>query len=81
MKWPAWTTWFNWSSPMWLLPCREPWVRLPFRTVRLWNLFNRRSTEGHWWGVGLLQLGQQHLFLACDHGVCVLFVWARGGPQ
>jgi hypothetical protein len=52
--------WFNVSAPYWrvTLPGRDD------RTgVRLWNLFRRVSTDGHWWGVGLLQVGQRHLFL------------------
>lgn len=31
-------------------------------TIRLWNFFKRRSTAGHWWGVGLLQIGTRSLF-------------------
>lgn len=47
------------------------------RSVRLWNLFKRRSTEGHWWGVGLLQVGTRHLlFLGRVQGYPEREVWA-----
>ena len=74
--------WFNVSSPHWLLPVG--WFS--WRTVRLWNLFNRVSTQGHWWGFGLLQLGRRHLLFVGDGGldggegvrVCLGFCWVLG---
>ncbi|MGH2352516.1 MAG: hypothetical protein ACRDI2_23790 [Chloroflexota bacterium] len=51
-----------------------PWLRVGRLRIRLWNLFNRRSTEGHWWGVGLLQIGQRHLLFVGHCGVRALFV-------
>lgn len=41
--------WFNISAPYW-------------RGFRLWNCFNRvTAKDGHWWGVGLLQIRNRHL--------------------
>lgn len=57
--------WFNWSAPVW---------RIGRTRVRLWNLFNRRSTQGHWWGVGLLQIGKRHLLFVGHDGVRALFL-------
>jgi len=31
-------------------------------TVVLWEMFKRRSTDGHWWGVGLLHVNRRSLF-------------------
>jgi hypothetical protein len=53
--------WFNWSGPR-------------FCGVRLWNLFNRRSTDGHFWGVGILQWRKRHLCFIGHCGVSVLFI-------
>ncbi|UHG93230.1 hypothetical protein [Spirosoma oryzicola] len=37
--------------------------------VKLFNLFNRRSAEdGHLWGVGLIQIGNRHLFFVGSDG-------------
>ena len=72
--------WFNISAPMWRLPRGSH--------LRFWNAFNRHSTGGHWWGLGLLQLGRRHLFYVGntsatneDPGevdICVLWCWVRG---
>jgi hypothetical protein len=60
--------WFNASAPMW---------RHGGRMVRLWTLFNRRSTEGHWWGLGLVQVGNRHLVLVSrTQGYPEREVWA-----
>ncbi len=60
--------WFNLSAPM---------VKVGQRYVRLWNLFNRRSTDGHWWGVGLVQIGTRHLaFVGREQGYPEREVWA-----
>lgn len=67
--------WFNVSAPMWLLPVRwRHWVD----AVVLWNLFNRVSVDGHWWGVGVLQLGHRHLAYVGHTGFCLGFVWLVG---
>lgn len=29
--------------------------------IKPYNLFNRRSSDGHFWGIGLLQIGARHL--------------------
>ena len=57
--------WFNLKSPT---------FKVLGKTVKLWNLFNRVSEDAHWWGVGLLQVGKRHLFLAHHGGVCLLFL-------
>jgi hypothetical protein len=70
MEWLNWK-WFNISSPMWV---HVFGIRWPY-TIRLWNLFNRYPSTGeHWWGVGILQLGQRHLFYIGDGGFCFLFI-------
>lgn len=71
--------WFNASAPHWLV--RRP--RHRYMTVRLWNLFNRHGQSFHWWGIGLLQVADRHLFYigrtqAYDGSTCwavsVLFI-------
>lgn len=57
-------SWFNVSAPMWIVG----WFRGHQVTLRLWNLFNRVSSEGHSWGVGLLQVGRRHLFYIGKRG-------------
>ncbi|HXI15062.1 MAG TPA: hypothetical protein VNM48_01735, partial [Chloroflexota bacterium] len=47
--------WFNLSSPL---------IRIGRRRIRLWNLFNRCALEAHWWGFGVLQIGNRHLLYA-----------------
>ena len=70
--------WFNASAPMWLMPVKwRRWVS----SVRLWNLHNRRSSEGWWWGIGVLQIGRRHLLYLGDRGVCVAFVWLLDNPE
>ena len=59
--------WFNASAPVW---------RVNGRMVRLWNLFKRRSTDGHWWGVGLLQIDSRSLlFVGRTQGYPEREVW------
>lgn len=58
--------WFNIGSPV---------VRIKGRNVRLWNLFNRHTSEGdHWWGVGIIQIGNRHLAFVGYCGIRFLFV-------
>ena len=57
--------WFNASCPS---------MKLGSLHIRLWNVFNRRAAAGHWWGVGLLQIGKRHLFYVGDSGVYPLFL-------
>lgn len=57
-------SWFNWGSP---------WIRIKGLNMRLWNLFNRRSVDGHFWGVGLGQVGNRHLFYIGHSGKSILF--------
>jgi hypothetical protein len=47
--------WFNVSAPK-------------IKTVRLWNLFNRVSDDGHYWGIGFLQIRTWHLLYIGDAG-------------
>ncbi len=60
--------WFNLSAP---------WCRPGGLWVRLWNVFNRRSTEGHYWGFGLLQIQQRHLLYLGHSGAMLLFLGCR----
>lgn len=57
-----------------------PWLRVPGTkfSLRLWNLFNRRSTDGHFWGVGIVQVGSRHLLYVGHSGVSVAFVGQPG---
>jgi hypothetical protein len=67
--------WYNISAPLWTisLPSRKP-VK-PLLHICLWNLFNRRCADGsHYWGVGLLQIGDRHLFAVMFSGVSILFI-------
>ena len=57
--------WFNVSAPA---------FRSPIGRVRLWNLFRRVSTDGTWWGFGLLQIGSRHLLYVGEQGVRALFL-------
>lgn len=36
-------------------------ARIFGRRILPWNAFNRRSAEGHFWGLGILQIGRRHL--------------------
>jgi hypothetical protein len=65
--------WFNWSSPM--IGLGQSGRRA---YVRLWNLFNRCSADGHWWGLGILQIGNRHLFCVAHSGVSILFIGKTG---
>jgi hypothetical protein len=59
--------WFNLSAPHWLIAHRV--------TVCPWNIFNRRTSDGdHFWGVGILQIGNRHLFAVTFSGVSILFI-------
>ena len=61
--------WFNLGSSF---------IKLGGENIKLWNFFNRLSTQDTWWGVGLLQIGTRHLLFAGHSGVCVGFVWIFG---
>lgn len=64
-SWDGWT-WFNLGGPCFKVGTRLVW---------LWNAFNRHTADGdHWWGVGLLQIGNRHLLYVGHNGVSVLFV-------
>lgn len=53
--------WYNVSAPLWRVLGR--WH------LCLWTLFNRRAVDAHYWGAGLLQIGQRHLFyVGHEHG-------------
>lgn len=62
--------WFN-ASPR--------FVKVRGVNVRLWNLFNRNFVEGHWWGVGVLQIGSRHLFYVGHDRVYIGFlpIWEK----
>lgn len=60
--------WFNVSAPM---------LKVCDRYVRLWDLFKRRSASGHWWGIGIVQIGSRHLFfIGRVQGYPAREVWA-----
>lgn len=60
--------WFSVPSPMWRIPGTRS-------RVRLWNCFNRHTSDGdHWWGFGVLQIGRRHLFCVAFSGISVLFI-------
>lgn len=62
--------WFNVSAPMWILH----WGRRSF-CLCLWTLFNRRCADGdHYWGAGVLQIGNRYLFAVMFSGVSILFI-------
>ncbi len=67
---PEWggLRWFNISAPALALYC--PWGHVH---LRLWELFNRHSTDGHFWGVGLLQINRRFLFGHFFSGTSILF--------
>lgn len=53
------------------------WFNVSFGKVgsfKLFNLFNRVSTDGHWWGFGVFQYRRRHLFFIGTAGVSVLFI-------
>lgn len=62
--------WFNLSPDFihWQLLSK----RMPL--IKWWNLFNKHSTWGHFWGIGLLQIGGRHLlYVGCGPHVQTLF--------
>lgn len=40
---------------------------------KLYNLFNTHAECGHYWGVGLMQFGQRHLFYIGNAGFKLFF--------
>jgi hypothetical protein len=56
--------WFNISAPY----VAVQWRRRHFFSFKLFSTFNKVSTEGHFWGVGLLQINRRHLFWLGDQG-------------
>ena len=65
------TNWFNWSAPE--IPIRHR-KRGIIAYVWLWNLFNRISTDGHFWGVGVLQIQNRHLLYIGYNGISICFI-------
>lgn len=62
--------WFNASSPFFGKTMFGKYV-----FVRLWNLFNRRTKDGeHFWGIGVLQVGNRHLAYIGHGGTSFLFM-------
>lgn len=69
---PEWSSvrWFNVSGPTFVIRHRQ---RVNF--VWLWNAFNRYTADGeHWWGFGLFQVGNRHLFFVGFCGVSIAFI-------
>ena len=56
--------WFNLSGKV---------FKMFGKYCKLWNLFNRNSTIGHHWGIGVLQIGHRHLFFVGTAGVSIVF--------
>lgn len=66
-SWDGWR-WFNVSGPCFKIGRRA-------RLVWLWNAFNRHTADGaHWWGIGVLQVGNRHLFYVGHNGVSIAFI-------
>ena len=42
--------------------------------IKLYNCFNRVSNDGHFGGVGILQVGRRHLFFVGSVGISILFI-------
>jgi hypothetical protein len=62
--------WFNWGA-------REIAIRRNGNLIAymwLWNLFNRVSTDGHFWGVGVLQIQNRHLSYIGSNGISICFI-------
>jgi hypothetical protein len=57
--------WFN-ASP--------EFIKIWKHNFKLFNLFNHRAKCGHYWGVGIIQVGQRHLFYIGDSGLSILFL-------
>lgn len=75
-KWsPSWEgrRWFNISSPFLTARWRRGHLFL-----RLWNLYNRRAVQGHFWGFGILQINSRHLLYIGHDSFHLLFL-GRGG--
>lgn len=69
---PRWSTarWFDIGGP-----CFKLNYGRRVRFVWLWNLFNRHTADGdHWWGIGVFQIGNRHLFYVGHNGVSIAFV-------
>ena len=46
-----------------------------FGKFKVFNLFNRVAKDGeHWWGVGICQYGNRHLFYIGHSGVSILWI-------
>lgn len=65
--------WFNWSAREIAIRRRDR-IRTLIAYVWLWNIFNRVSTHGHFWGVGVLQIKNRHLFYIGHNGVSICFI-------
>lgn len=67
LDWNGWT-WFDLGGP-----CFKVGTRPTF--VWLWNAFNRHTADGdHWWGIGVLQVGNRHLCYIGHSGVSIAFI-------
>jgi len=63
-------TWFNVGAPIWVIRFKSKRIY-----VRLWNLFNRVESGGqHWWGFGVLQINNRHLFYIGYNSVSIAFI-------
>jgi hypothetical protein len=61
--------WFNFSSPYF-----SKTIYGKYLFIRLWNFFNRVSKDGHFWGIGLLQIGNRHLIYVGHSGISLFFI-------
>jgi len=61
--------WFNAGARIW---------RIGRLNVRFWNLFNRRSTDGHFWGIGILQVNERHLLYIGFDKISALWIKPKG---
>lgn len=69
-EWSGWR-WFNLSGPTFIIR------RYPARPIFIWpwGCFNRHAADGdHWWGVGIVQIGNRHLFYVGHSGVSIFFI-------
>lgn len=69
-SWDGWS-WFNLGGPTFMIK-RTSHSRPIF--VWFWNAFNRVTTEGHYWGFGILQIGNRHLFFVGNTGIRAFFL-------
>jgi hypothetical protein len=64
--------WFNISSQSYM------WRGSFLKLINLFNRENPDNSDDHWWGFGLLQVNQRHLFYIGHSGISIFWIGKTG---